>query len=90
MAGEMSINLAQYAEKKAKGAAKLVNVEGKLHYIERRFHQETGEPTPVLVPVSVEALEQARANMTKDLDALDQVIADAKTVVAGPVVGSPA
>jgi hypothetical protein len=90
MAGEVNINLSQYAENKAKGFIKLVNIEGVIHYIERRFHPQTGEPTPVFTPISVDALKKSRDGMAKDLAALDQVIADAEKAEAGPTLGTPA
>lgn len=86
MANEVRINLGSYLESKAKGVAKLVNVEGMLHYVERRFDPATGKATPAFVPLDIENLKQAREAMANDLKAMDQVIADAEAALKGPSV----
>jgi len=87
MAGETGqLNLAQYAENKAKGLAKIVNVEGLLHYVERRFHPQTGEPTPQFVPLAIDSLKRAREDVAKNLAALDELIADAEKAKTSPSV----
>ncbi len=83
---EISISPAGYIEGKKDGSCKIVKINGATFMTQRVFHQVTGKPMPILIPVELERFEAMFADTKKALAGLEEMIADikaAKEVVTG-------
>lgn len=80
---QVGIDLSKYDEEKASGTMKIVNIEGKLHFVERKFDPKNGVATPNIVPIDIESLKAAKKSLEEQLKGITALLADAE--VAKPV-----
>lgn len=71
-------DLSKYTEEKAAGTMKIVNIEGKLHFVERKFDPKTGIATPNIVPIDIQNLRDAKAGLEAQLKGVTELLADAE------------
>jgi len=72
----IQINIQNYEEKKAAGIVRIVKLNGRTHFAQKKFHEETGVPSPVLVQVERTDMVNALANLEKNMTSLKAIIAD--------------
>lgn len=76
----VNIDLSRYTEEKSAGTMKIVNIEGKLHFVERKFDQKTGVAIPSIVPVDIASLKFAKKSLEEQLAGVIALLADAESV----------
>jgi hypothetical protein len=74
--GRINIDVSNYLDLKAKGAARVIKVDGVCHYATKRFDSTTGAAQSMLVPMNRDQVVAARLQQQGTLDALDAVLAD--------------
>lgn len=74
----VNIDLSRYTEEKSAGTMKIVNIEGKLHFVERKFDTKTGVSTPNIVPIDLDSLKFAKKSLEGQLAGVTALLADAE------------
>ena len=73
---DLNALLAAYGEAKKKGTARLLNIEGSIYYVQRKFDSDSGEAKHMNVQIDAALLSAARDAIAKQLADLDALIAD--------------
>lgn len=74
----VNVDLSKYTQEKADGTMKIVNIEGKLHFVERKFDAKTGIATPNIVPIDIDSLKFAKKSLEEQLAGVTALLADAE------------
>ena len=77
----VQVNLADYLKGKSAGTTKVVKIEGRTYYSQRRFSPDTGIPEPVLIVIDSESLKKSLSDMETTASALKALIADVEAAV---------
>lgn len=75
----VNVDLSKYVQEKTDGTMKIVNIEGKLHFVERKFDIKTGIATPTIVPIDIESLKFAKKSLEDQLVGVTALLADAES-----------
>lgn len=75
----VNIDLSKYTQEKNDGTMKIVNIEGKLHFVERKFDTKSGVATPTIVPIDIDSLRAAKKSLEEQLAGVIALLADAES-----------
>lgn len=72
----LDVLLVQYKAAKAKGAVRILDIDGQVYYTQKGFDPHTGEQKPIHIPIILSDLQKMAEGMAEKQSLLDQLITD--------------